>query len=205
MQIRIARLVNRMLIAYFFVMVILGGLLVWISRTHREIFWYCFAGFAFVGVVLFLAFKWFENSWDKRVITKMALAGRVALMEIVSGEKIAPVRDSSFRSYWIWRFRGILYDGGHVRHEKTFTEKMAASFDSVPQGFVYVTWEPAKPSQIFIIPTALIAGIPQLRPVAESYENDKNIKLRYLEAIYRGGIEIRTFREALGADREAAT
>jgi hypothetical protein len=163
------------------------------------------AGFVLVSVILVVFYKWMENSWDKRVITRMVRAGKIALVNIKSAKRLLPLRDTSFTSYWIYEFQGTLYDHDHGALEKTFYEKMNRDTGEIPQGSVYVTYDKTKPDQIFIIPGALIQSLPDLMPVIKGYENDKKLTVKYLDAYYHKGMVLKTFKERLAEYKRSKT
>jgi hypothetical protein len=197
MQVFIAKLLNRLLLAVILVIAGLGAGLYFVSKYYHDYFYPCVAAYFILALLFILGFKWIENSWDKRVITKMAKAGKIALANIESAKRFLPLRDTGFTRYWIFEFEGTLYDAEHNPLKKTFYEKMNTSLENVPQGSVYVTWDPVKPAQIFIIPNALIGVLPNLMPIVNSYEKDTNIRIKYLDAHYNKGMVVRSFQEAV--------
>ncbi|MDR1635867.1 MAG: hypothetical protein LBR93_00880 [Treponema sp.] len=164
---------------------------------------YFIAGFTVGATILSFFYKWLENGWDKYVITKMARAGKIALVNIEKGEPYLPLRDSGFRRYWIYRFEGTLYNRERKPRPVSFFEKMNVETREIPQGSVYVTWDETKPAQIFIVPNALIGSLPQLAPLVGAYEKDKALKLKYLDAHYHRGMILRSFRQAVADYRKA--
>jgi hypothetical protein len=197
MQVFIAKLLNRLLLAVILVITGLGAGLYFVSSHYHDYFYPCLAAYFILAMFLTLGFKWLENSWDKRVITKMARAGKIALANIESAKRFLPLRDTGFTRYWIFEFAGTLYDSEHNPVKKTFYEKMNISLENIPQGSVYVTWDPVKPAQIFIIPNALVGALPNLMPIVNSYEKDTNIRIKYLDAHYNKGMVVRSFQEAV--------
>jgi hypothetical protein len=197
MQVTLARIMNRLLILTAVLVLLLLGVLFYGARQFPDLRMYLLVGFIIVATALLVFYKWLENNWDKHIIIKMARAGKIALVNIEKGERYLPLRDSGFIRYWIYRFEGTLYDTEHKPLKKTFYEKMNFETEKIPRGSVYVTWDESKPAQIFIIPNALIGGLPQLAPLAETYEKDKAIAVKYLDAHYNKGMVLRSFREAV--------
>jgi hypothetical protein len=197
MQIRIARILNKLLVIFALVIAASFAGIFFVTNRYPEYRLYYIAAFVIVTVTLTVAFKWLENRWDKSVILKMAREGKIALLDIRGGRRLFPLRDTGLVNYWIYEIEGDLYDGGHEKREKVFHEKMNRETEDIPRGSVYVTWDDAKPSQIFIIPNAVIGNLPGLIPVVASYEKDKKIPLKYLDAFYRRGMVLRTVREAM--------
>jgi hypothetical protein len=164
---------------------------------------YFIVGFTAAATILSLFYKWLENGWDKYVITNMARAGKIALVNIEKGERYLPLRDSGFRRYWIYRFEGTLYNRERKPLPISFFEKMNFETGDIPRGSVYVTWDENKPAQIFIIPNALIGSLPALAPLVAAYEKDKALKLKYLDAHYQKGMILRSFRQAVADYKKA--
>lgn len=197
MQLKVAKVLNQILVIIFMIVVGLIALLFVLIPKMPELKWVFLGSFVLTGIALLTVFRWLEQTWDKRVITRMAQNGKVALANIHSAERIQPMRDSSFLSYWLYEFKGELYDPELNRIEKKFYEKMHHATDEVPSGSVFVTYDPEKPDQVFIIPNDVISHIPALAPIAAKFEKDKRIGVKYLDVYYDKGINIRTFREAV--------
>jgi hypothetical protein len=153
--------------------------------------------FVLVSIVLALYFKYLEEYWDKRIITRMAKDGKIALMNIQGGKQLMPLRDTSFKRYWIYELEGELYNKEHVPLKKTFQEKLNKDTNEIPQGTVYVTYDEQKPRQIFIIPNALIGNLANLIPLVAEYEKDSKISIKYLDAHYNRGMVLKTFKETI--------
>ena len=197
MQLRVAKVLNQILMIIFVVIVALAAALFFLLLNMPELKWVFLGSFILLGIALFTVYRWLEQSWDKRVITRMAQAGQVALVNIKSAERIQPMRESNFIRYWLYEFKGELFDQQGNSIEKTFYEKMNDLTDNVPYGSVFVTYDEKKPDQVFIIPNDIVSRIPSLAPVAAAYENNKRIGVKYLDVYYDKGINIRTFRDAV--------
>ncbi|MDR2111028.1 MAG: hypothetical protein LBP32_06945 [Spirochaetaceae bacterium] len=202
MQVLIARTLNKILLLFVAVIVILfAGIFVvgYYRPGYRP---YYLGVFIFVSLVLALYFKYLEDYWDKGMITRMAKDGKVALMNLRGGRRLMPLRDTSLRTYWIYELEGELWNREHVPIPKTFQEKMHRDTQEIPQGFVYVTYDEQKPRQIGIIPNAIIGNLPLLIPLVEYYEKDRGINVTYLDAYYNQGMVLKTFKETI-ADYKA--
>ena len=197
MQLKVAKVLNQILMIIFVIIAAFIALLFFLLPKFPELKWVFLGSFVLMGIALFTVYRWLEQSWDKRVITRMAQAGKVALAKIHSAERIQPMRDSSFVQYWLYEFKGELYDPKLNCIEKKFYEKMNYATNDIPNGTVFVTYDAEKPDQIFIIPNDIISRIPHLASVAAAFEKDKRIKVKYLDVYYDKGINIRTFREAV--------
>jgi hypothetical protein len=197
MQIRIARILNKLLVIFMALIGVLFAGIFLVRNRYPEYRFYYIAAFVIITVTLTVVFKWLENRWDKSVILKMAREGKIALMNIRGGKRLFPLRDTGLVNYWIYEIEGILYNREHEKLEKVLHEKMNRETGEIPQGSVYVTYDETKPSQLFIIPNVVIGNLPNLIPIVASYEGDKNIAIKYLDAHYRRGMVLRTVREAM--------
>jgi len=102
MQLRVAKVLNQILMIIFVVVVCLAAALFFLLMKMPELKWVFLGSFILLGIALFTVYRWLEQSWDKRVITRMAQAGQVALVNIKSAERIQPMRESSFIRYWLY-------------------------------------------------------------------------------------------------------
>ncbi|MDR2767317.1 MAG: hypothetical protein LBB82_03210 [Treponema sp.] len=197
MQVLIARTLNKILLLFGAVIIILfAGIFAARQYFPEYARWYLLA-FVIISIALAVIFRYLEENWDKNIVTKMAKAGKIALVSIRGGKRLMKIRDTFFRSYWIYELEGDLYNGGHEKLVKTFQEKMNINMNDIPQGSVYVTYDEVNPRQIFIIPNALIGNLPALIPLVRDYENDKNLPVKYLDAHYNRGMVLQTFRSAV--------
>lgn len=202
MQLLIAKQLNKILVLMGLVIVVLFAGIFFTGHFYPGYQRWYIGAFIILSVGLSIFFKWLENSLDKSVIIKMVKAGKIALANIEDAKRFLPLRDSSFVRYWIFEFSGTIYDEEHKPLKKTFYEKMNGSLKDLPVGSVYVTWDPAKPAQIFIVPNVLISSLPSLAPIVQSYEKDSKIKVKYLDAYYNKGMVLRTFKEAVKEYKE---
>jgi len=205
MQVLIAKTLNKLLLLFSAVIIILFVGIFVVNHLYPEFGRWQLLVFIIVSVFLALLFRYLEEYWDKRIITKMAQNGKIALMNIKSGKRLMAMRDTSFRSYWIYELEGTMYDAEHKTIEKTFQEKMNREMDEIPRGTVYVTYDELKPAQIFIIPNILIGGLPNLQNMVQGYEKDSKITIKYLDAHYNKGMVLKTFRETMEDYKKAQT
>lgn len=199
MQLKIAKILNKALV-YIAVLVILmlaGGF--YISQDfHEYLFHYMVVCVIFIMVVM-LIFRYYEVNWDRKVIIKMALNKKIALVNIESAERELHMRDSGFRSYWLYSFEGVLYPPEGSGIPVKFYEKMSSDTSEIPTGSIYVTYDEKKPAQIFIIPTDLLVSIPLLSEVTAAYEARDDIERRYLYAYYKNGMELKRYQDIIAA------
>jgi hypothetical protein len=197
MQISIARVLNKVLLLFSFVIVILFAGIFVIGHYMPGYRNYYIGIFVIISIILALYFRYLEDYWDRRIIIRMAKAGKIALMNISAGKRIAPLRDSSLKRYWIYELEGELYNKEHIPLKKTFQEKMNKDTNEIPQGTVYVTYDEEKPRQIFIIPNAVIGSLSGLIPLVAGYEKDSSIPIKYLDVHYNKGMVLKTFKETI--------
>ncbi|MEA5050033.1 MAG: hypothetical protein VB021_00995 [Oscillospiraceae bacterium] len=205
MQLKIAKILNNLLILITAVVLALAGGYIYVYRNLPQYKSPYLIGFVCVALLLLWLFKWLESGWDKRVITKMARAGKIAVANIKSAKRIMPMRDSSFANYWLYEFTGDIVTPDLTKLvDAKFYEKMNCETGEVPQGTVFVTYDETKPGQIFIIPNVLISYLPELAPAVQKLENNKNVGIKYLNAYYNKGIVIKTFDETIREEQHAA-
>jgi ABC-type multidrug transport system fused ATPase/permease subunit len=197
MQLLIAKMLNRIFLLFSVVVLALFGGIFVVSRFFPAYVRWQILAFGVVSIVLSLFYRYLEGNWDKGVIRKMAGNGKIGLMNIKGGKRLTAIKDSSFKSYWIYELEGDLYNSEHVKLQKTFQEKMNSETKEIPAGSVYVTYDETKPAQIFIIPNAMIGSLPNLMPLVQAYEKDTKITVKYLDAHYNRGMVLRTFQETI--------
>jgi len=201
MQLKIAKILNKALVymAALLVFMLAGGF--YIMQSFNDYLLYYMVLCGILLMILTFVFRYFEANWDKKVIIKMVLNKKIALVNITNASRELHMRDSGFRSYWLYSFEGVLYlqNGGEIPIK--FYEKMSSSTSEIPTGSVYVTYDDAKPAQIFIIPTDLLANIPILADVVAGYEARDDIDRLYLYAYYKQGMELKRYQEMVYASK----
>lgn len=155
-----------------------------------------------VASTLFLVmFKYYEANYDKKIINKMTSNGNIALARIEKGTFNRIIKDSNNRKYTIWDLNVTLYDQNNEVHKMTFSEKFASTQTSIPNGFIYVTYDTDKPEAVFIIPNMLLGAFENIPPIIQNYE--KTVKdIRYLNVYFTKGIVLETFKESLRKKQE---
>ena len=197
MQVYIARTLNKVLVLFSLVIIALFVGIFAVQHFYPGYIRWQILIFAIASVFLAVFFRYLEENWDKKIIEKMAKNGKIALMNIKSGNRIMATRDTNFKNYWIYELKGILYNQRHEPLEKTFQEKMNKTMEEIPTGSVYVTYDELKPAQIFIIPNAMIGSLPNLIKTVQDYEKDSRIEVKYLDAHYNKGMVLKTFKESI--------
>ena len=80
MQLRVAKVLNQILVIIFVVIVALAAALFFLLLKMPDLKWVFLGSFILLGIALFTVYRWLEQSWDKRVITRMAQAARWRLL-----------------------------------------------------------------------------------------------------------------------------
>lgn len=202
MQLKIAKIINSLLALMTVIILALAGGYIFVYQRYPEFKTTYLILFAVIAVALMIFFRWMEEGWDKRVITRMAKEGKVAIANIKRSERVMRMRDSTFTNFWLYEFAADLIT---PRLEKLpdvkFWEKMNADTQDIPNGSVFVTYDPEKPTQIFVVPNVLISRLPELMPAVREMEAKASI--RYLDAYYNKGMVIKSMKESLAEQRRA--
>ena len=150
----------------------------------------------------FMAFSYYEMNADRNIIKKMVSEGRIALARINNGGFERFARDSRLKRYVFWKLDVTIFDQDMKKINTTMIEKFNLKQTQIPKGNVYVTYDPAEPEKLFIIPNVLISAFPDLQPLVESYEKNKDIKITYLNAYYNNGMLLESYKDSLKKEAE---
>ena len=202
MQLKIAKTLNFALIivTLLTLSLVAGGL--YVHRAFPDFRYYYIAVSVILSIIFMAVFRYLEANWDKNIIIRMTLEGKIAFVNIESSERERLMRDSSFTAYWLYRFEGKLYPQNGKSIAVTFYEKMSRRTTEIPTGSIYVTYDERKPEQIFIIPTDLLVRIPGLEKITAAYEKRNDIDCRYLYAYNNQGMELKNYRDVVKKERE---
>lgn len=203
MQLKVYGKVTVVLFALILSMIGLGALIIFnfvALESHKTL---VIGGFIVYAVIAFFGFKTYEKNCDKRMIQKMALNGQIALANIKNAAPLKVIRDSSGKNYVLWEVEIEFFDKEFNRFETTIIEKFNPMHEKVPNGTVYITYNPDKPEQIFIIQNVIISHIPALAPIVQAYEKNKKISIKYLNVYYRDGLIVETYKESLKNQKKA--
>ena len=202
MQLKIAKIINSLLVLLTVIILALAGGYFFVYNRYPEFKTTYLILFAIIAITLMIVFRWMEDSWDKRVITRMAKGGKVALANIKHSERVMRMRDSAFTNFWLYEFVADLVTPElETLKDVKFWEKMNAETDKIPNGSVFVTYDPEKPTQIFVVPNVLISQLPELMPAVRKIE--ANASIRYLDTYYNKGMVIRSMKASLAEQRQA--
>ena len=152
-------------------------------------------GFAAIIFILSLIYSYYDLNNDRRLIRKRVSNGDVALAKINSGEFIRLGRDARLRNHAYWKLNVELYDNDMKKFDTTIIEKFSVFQSSIPKGHVYVTYIEGKEEDCLIIPNAIIASIPEYKPLVDDYE--KALKPKYLNAYINDGLILETYADSL--------
>lgn len=202
MQLKIAKIINSLLILMTaIILVLVGGYFV-VNKYYPEFKTTYLIIFVVVAIAMMVYFRWMEEGWDRRVITRMAKNGKVALANIKHSERVMRMRDSTFTNFWLYEFvADMVTPELETLNDVKFWEKMNAETDKIPNGSVYVTYDPEKPTQVFVVPNVLISQLPELMPAVRKIE--ANASIRYLDTFYNKGMVIRSMKDSLTQQRQA--
>jgi len=202
MQLKIAKIINSLLILLTVIILALAGGYYFVYHRYPEFKTAYLILFVLITIGLMIFFRWMEERWDKQVIIRMTKNGKVALANIKHTERVMRMRDSAFTNFWLYEFVADLVtpDLENLKDVK-FWEKMNIDTTQIPDGSVYVTYDPEKPTQIFVVPNVLISQLPGLMPVVRKIE--VNASIRYLDAFYNKGMVIKSMKDSLAQQRQA--
>lgn len=202
MQLKIAKIINSLLALLTVTILVLAGGYFFVYNRYPEFKTTYLILFALIAIALMIFFRWMEEGWDKRVITRMAKDGKVALANIKHSERIMRMRDSAFTNFWLYEFVADLVTPElETLKDVKFWEKMNVETDKIPNGSVFVTYDPEKPTQIFVVPNVLISQLPELMPAVRKIE--ANASIRYLDTYYNKGMVIKSMKDSLTQQRQA--
>ena len=202
MQLKIAKIINSLLALLTVIILVLAGGYFFVYNRYPEFKTTYLILFALIAIALMIFFRWMEEGWDKRVITRMAKDGKVALANIKHSERVMRMRDSAFTNFWLYEFVADLVTPElETLKDVKFWEKMNVETDKIPNGSVFVTYDPEKPTQIFVVPNVLISQLPELMPAVRKIE--ANASIRYLDTYYNKGMVIKTMKDSLTQQRQA--
>ena len=202
MQLKIAKIINSLLALLTVIILVLAGGYFFVYNRYPEFKTTYLILFALIAIALMIFFRWMEEGWDKRVITRMAKDGKVALANIKHSERVMRMRDSAFTNFWLYEFVADLVTPElETLKDVKFWEKMNVETDKIPNGSDFVTYDPEKPTQIFVVPNVLISQLPELMPAVRKIE--ANASIRYLDTYYNKGMVIKSMKDSLTQQRQA--
>ena len=201
MQLKINRRCN-IIITTLVVMIIIAVIgLVLTQELWKDDRVLVIAVFAVVTTILLIAFKYYEVNADRKIINKMVEDGQIALAEIKGAKFERIIKDSNNHKYPVWKLDIVYYDRDNNKHSGEMFEKFDAEQTKVPHGFVYITNDESRPDYKFIIPNILLMIYDGAEDMVTNYE--AHVKdIRYLNAYYRKGIVVETFKKSLNKARE---
>lgn len=172
-----------------------------LKDTLIDYYIWIFIAMAVLSIVFISLLHYFETNTDKKIINEMVFNKQMALAKINKAEFEKFVKDATLKRTVIWKLDITYYDNKYVEHNETIYEQFAPLQDSVPQGNIYITYDPDRPDYKFIVPNMLVGAFEQNKDLILGYEKKfKNIK--YLNVYYNHGLVVETFAESLRKQRE---
>lgn len=160
-----------------------------------------FLGLALSSVIFISLLHYFETNEDKKIINEMVFNKQMALARINKAEFEKIVKDTTLKRTVIWKLDITYYDHKYVEHNETIYEQFAPLQESVPQGNVYITYDPDRPDYKFIVPNMLVGAFEQNKDLILGYEK-KFTNIKYLNVYYNKGLVVETFAESLRKQKE---
>lgn len=156
----------------------------------------------FAGAVFLLStfYSYYDLNADKNYIKKCVRNGDVAMAKINGGTFVRFGRDAKLKNHVYWKLNVELYDNDMKRFDTTIIEKFSTHQTQIPKGYVFVTYIEGKEDDCLIIPNAIIANIPEYKPLVDDYE--KALKPKYLNAFYNMGLNLQTYRDSLAEQKK---
>jgi len=142
----------------------------------------------------------YDLNAGRRAVMKKVREGHIALAKINGGKTERQIRDARLRNYNLWNLDLTVIDNDLNTVNASCIEKFSLQQTQIPSGHVYVTYDPAKPDEILIIPNILLQQLPEYQPLVENYE--KHIKTTYLNCYYNNGLIIKSYKETLQEARK---
>ena len=157
---------------------------------------------AYILTVFALTFIYadYDLNVARRAVMKKVSEGHIALARINSGKTEKMIRDARFRNYMLWDLDLTIIDNDMQTVPAHCIEKFSRQQQSIPVGHVYVTYDPAKPEEILILPNILLQQLPEFQPLVQQYE--RKVKTSYLNCYYNYGLILKTYKETLAEGKK---
>lgn len=197
MQLKIYQRLNQLLLAIIALTILIVSLIVMnFSKLQAKLFLIIFL-FIIYSLLCFFGFRFLEINWDKYLIQKMAINNQIVLARIKKVEALMPIKDSSAKYYTLWQLTVDFWDHDMNKHETTLVEKMNVNTKEIPFGNIFITYNKDKPKQLFVVPNVMVSHLEKMAPIAAAYEKNKAISIKYLNAYYKDGMIIETYKSSL--------
>lgn len=171
-----------------------GCLIVFHEKMGESVYTICGIYFIISFILMFLCID-YDLHAAQRMVEKKVKANKIALAYISGGQVERLIRNSRFFKEVLWKLDIKVYDQQLNSFSCQCIEKFSVEQTKIPQGNVYITYDPDKPEEIFIIPTIMIQMSPSLAPIVQKYES--KIKINYLHCYYNHGLILKTYKEVL--------
>ena len=162
-----------------------------------------FTVFGIYTVAIFAAtflYADYDLNAARRAVMRKVRGGHVALAKINGGKTEKMIRDARLRSYILWDLDITVIDNDMESIHTHCIEKFSLEQKSIPSGHVYVTYDPAKPDEILILPNILLQQLPEYQPLVETYE--AKIKTSYLNCYYNRGLILKTYKDTMAESKK---
>lgn len=197
MQLKIYQKLNQLLLALLATTVLLIIFIIMNLSKFGDHKMLILIGFLLYSFACFFIFKLIETNWDKHLVQKMALNNQIVLARIKKAEGLMYIKDSAGKYYVLWQLTVDFWDHDMKKHETHLVEKISPSVKNIPFGNIYITYNPEKPEQLFVVPNVMIGNLPDMMPIVAAYEKNKAIPIKYLNVYYKDGMIIETFETSL--------
>lgn len=156
----------------------------------------------FVGLIFVLSnvFSYVDLNADKNYIKKCVSNGDVAMARIKDGSFVRFGRDAKLHNHVYWKLNVEIYDNDMKKIDATIIDKFSMHQTQIPTGWVFVTYIEGKENDSLIIPNVIIGSINEYQPLVDDYE--KALKPTYLNAYYKDGLVLQTYKESIKAEKE---
>ena len=168
---------------------------VWIDHKYAVIF-----GFVVFILVSSMIFAYYDLNAGINYVRKAVREGDVAMAKINGGTFVRFGRDARLKNHVYWKLNATLYDDDFNPSEIEIIEKFSTHQTKIPTGHVYVTYKKGHENDSLIIPNVIIQSIPEYQYLVEEYE--KAIKPTYLNAYYKDGLLVQTYKESIKEQKD---
>ena len=167
----------------------------WISHKYGVII-----GFVAFVLITTMIFAYYDLNAGIKYVQKAVKNGDVAMAKIKGGTFVRFARDARLKNHVYWKLDAELYDDDFKKTEIKIIEKFSTHQTKIPNGFVYVTYDPNHLDNCLIIPNVIIQSIPEYQYLVEEYE--KAIKPTYLNAYYKDGLVLQSYKDSMNEQKE---
>jgi len=196
MRLKLLKKYNTIFAIYSILMILGLVLSIVFSKKLGSNFIFVIIGLVLISIIFTWIIHYNELNEDKKIINEMVFNGEMALAHIESGKVEKIHKDSALKKYVIWKLDLTVYDHDNNKHRITTYEMCNPTVRSIPNGNIYVTYDPNNLEKMFVVPNMLVGAYEGNKDLILNYEKHvKNIK--YLNVYYKEGIVIETFQQSM--------